>query len=125
MRRHVHKLLGALGVAATVAALAIVPAQAQIDPGQLDELERRRDELTIEIGEIDAEIERLTLEIAALEDQQETERVAVELVADDIEWTVFTRQEPAATRVEIVLSSPLSSHRLRRSSVSSASCTSA
>jgi len=103
MRMHHRTLLSALCVSAIAALLASAPAQAQIDPGQLDDLERRRDELTIQIGELDAELERLTLEIAELEDQQETQRVQVELVADDIEWTVFTRQEPAETRVEIAI----------------------
>lgn len=102
--RAIHtKLLGAFGAGALVATLAVMPADAQIDPGQLGELERRRDELIVQISEIDAEIERLSLEIADLEDKQENDRVAVELVADDIEWTVFTREEPARTRVEMAI----------------------
>jgi hypothetical protein len=103
MRRHHRTLLGALCVSAIGALLASTPAQAQIDPGQLSELERRRDDLTIQISEVDTELERLAVEINALEDQQSTQRVEVELVADDIEWTAFTREEPASTRVEIAI----------------------
>jgi len=103
MRRNHRILLSALCVSTIAALLVTSPAQAQIDPGQLDDLESRRDELTIQIGELDAELERLTLEISDLEKQQDSQRIQVELVADDIEWTVFTRQEPAATRVEIAI----------------------
>ena len=103
MRRHHRILLGALCVSTLAALLASSPAHAQIDPDQLDELEARRDELTIEIGELDAELERLTLEINNLEALEATQRVEVELLADDIEWTAFTREEPASTRVEIAI----------------------
>ncbi|MEZ5247396.1 MAG: DUF3048 domain-containing protein [Acidimicrobiales bacterium] len=103
MRRHHRTLLGALCVGAIGALLASTPARAQIDPGQLGELERRRDELTVQISEIDAELEVLAVEIKALEDEQATQRVEVELLADDIEWTAFTREEPAATRVQIAI----------------------
>lgn len=103
MRRHPRTLLGALCVGLIGALLSTTGAQAQIDPGQLGELERRRDELTIQISELDVELERLALAIADLEDQQATQRVEIELLADDIEWTTFTRQEPATTRVEIAI----------------------
>ncbi|MEQ8839984.1 MAG: DUF3048 domain-containing protein [Acidimicrobiales bacterium] len=103
MRPHHRTLLGALCVAAAGAMLAVPPANAQIDPGQLDELQSRRDELTIEIGEIDAELEQLALERRSLEEQQNDQRIGVELIADDIEWTAFTREEPASTRVEIAI----------------------
>ena len=103
MRRHHRTLLGALCVGAVGALLASAPAQAQIDPGQLGELERRRDELTIQVGELDAELERLAIEINTLEAQESTQRVEIELVADDIEWTAFAREEPASTRVEIAI----------------------
>lgn len=103
MRRQHRTLLGALCVGLIGALLASSPAEAQIDPGQLDELERRRDELTVQIGELDAELEDLALEINSLEDQQSNQRVEIELIADDIEWTAFTREEPASTRVEIAI----------------------
>jgi hypothetical protein len=103
MRRHHRTLLAALGASTIVALLTTTPAHAQIDPGQIGDLERHRDELTLRISDIDVELERLTLAIANLETQEETQRIELELVADDIEWTVFTRQEPAATRVEIAI----------------------
>ena len=103
MRRHHRTLLGALCVGIIGALLASTPADAQIDPSQLDELENRRDELTVRIGEIDAELEELTLEINSLEDQQSDQQVEIELIADDIEWTAYTREEPASTRVEIAI----------------------
>jgi DUF3048 family protein len=101
MRRHHRTLLAALAVSGAIAVAA--PALAQIDPGELQSLERRRDELTIELGEVDAQLEQLALEISDLEDQTGFREVEVELVADEIEWTAFTRQEPAATRVEIAI----------------------
>jgi hypothetical protein len=103
MRRHHRTLFAALCVSAIGALLAGSPANAQIDPGQLAELEGLRDELTIQISELDAELERLAIEIRDLEAQQQSQRVEVELVADDIEWTAFTREEPASTRVEIAI----------------------
>lgn len=103
MRRHNRILGGVLCLSAFCALIATSPAQAQIDPGQLEELERERNELTVRLGELDAELERLAVEIDELEEAQETQRVSIELIADDIEWTAFTREEPAATRVEIAI----------------------
>ena len=45
----------------------------------------------------------LGIEVADLEDQRATQRVEIELLADDIEWTAFTREEPASTRLEIAI----------------------
>jgi hypothetical protein len=101
MRRNNRTLLAALLVCSAVA--VSTPALAQIDPGLLGDLEHRRDELTIELGALDAQLETLALTIAGLEDDTDTRAVELELVADDIEWTVFARQEPAATRVEIAI----------------------
>ena len=103
MRPHHRTLLGALCVAAFAALLATTPAQAQIDPGQLAELEQLRDELTLELGEVDAELEQLALKIRTLEDDQRDQRIGIELIADEVEWTAFTREEPASTRVEIAI----------------------
>jgi hypothetical protein len=103
MRRHNRILGGVLCLSAFCALIAMSPANAQIDPGQLEELERERNELTVQLGELDAELERLAVEIDELADAQENQRVTIELIADDIEWTAFTREEPAATRVEIAI----------------------
>ncbi|MFT5200851.1 MAG: hypothetical protein ACI9C1_000216 [Candidatus Aldehydirespiratoraceae bacterium] len=102
MRRHRQPLLGAIAIC-LLAALVAAPATAQVNPGELASLERQRDELTIAVGEVDAELEQLSLEIAALAAQIVDDGVVVELIADSIEWTVFTRQEPANTRVEIAI----------------------
>ena len=102
MRRHRKSLLGVLAVC-LLATLIAAPAVAQVNPGELASLERQRDELTIGVGEVDTELEQLSLEIAALAAQIVNDGVVVELIADNIEWTVFTRQEPANTRVEIAI----------------------
>ncbi|MDG2028138.1 MAG: DUF3048 domain-containing protein [Acidimicrobiales bacterium] len=103
MRRHSRTLLTAIAVCGLAAVLVATPAQAQIDPAELSELERRRDDLTIEIGNVDTLIENLAREIESLEEEVATNEVLVELVADEIEWTAFARQEPASTRIEIAI----------------------
>lgn len=103
MRRHHPTLLAAAAACVVAALLAGGPAGAQIDPGELGQLEDRRDELIIQIGDIDAVLEDLAGQIEDLEDEVDVRDVLVELVADEIEWTAFTREEPAATRVEIAI----------------------
>ncbi|MEM7142818.1 MAG: DUF3048 domain-containing protein [Actinomycetota bacterium] len=103
MRRQLRTLLSAIAVCAVAAVTVATPAVAQNDPNEIRELEARRDELTIEIGEVDTLLENLAAEIERLEDEVDVNQVLVELVADEIEWTVFTRQEPAATRVEMAI----------------------
>lgn len=103
MRRHHRTLLTATALCVVAALAATTPANAQNDPGELASLEQKRDELTIEIGNVDALLEDLAEQIEALEDDVDVNDVLIELVADEIEWTVFTRQEPAATRVEIAI----------------------
>lgn len=103
MRRH-HPTLLAATAACVVAALSITgPVGAQIDPGEIEDLERRRDELTVQLGEVDALLEDLAGRIEDLQDGVAVNEAIVELVADEIEWTAFTREEPAATRVEIAI----------------------
>ncbi len=79
------------------------PVAGQIDPGEIGELQDRRDEITVELGVIDAEIAALEAELARLDDTINRRWAAIELVADEIERTVDSRREPAATRVEIAI----------------------
>lgn len=103
MRLYQSKLLITVTLTLAVFAALMGPVHAQIDPGEIASLEQVRDELTVAIGGLDAELEQLSIELAALGDNRSTALTEIELLADDIEWTVFTRQEPAATRMEIAI----------------------
>ena len=103
MRRHTSRALITVAIALASFAALMSPADAQNDPGEIASLEARRDELALEIGGLDAQIDTLSVEIDELTDEQSLALTTVELLADDIERTVFAREEPAATRMEIAI----------------------
>ena len=92
-------LLATLPVCGTIAIAS--PTLAQIDPDELGWLQNMS-EMTSpsSYSELDGQLEKVALDIAALEAEIGTLEIETELIADDIEWTAFTRLEPAATRVE-------------------------
>ncbi len=94
-----------LVVASTSLALlaAGAPVAAQVEADRIDQLQQRRDEITLELATVDAEIAALDAELAGLDDRIDGRRVGIELVADEIERTVDSRREPASTRVEIAI----------------------
>jgi len=103
MIRHSRPIVSILVTCALAAVALAQPAAGQIDPGEISQLEARRDQIVgelagIDVGIIDAsaEVDRLS----ALSDQREIE---IELVADRIAVTVDSRREPATTRVVIAL----------------------
>lgn len=79
------------------------PASGQSSPGELGDLERRRDEITIELGQLDAELGSLDDDLAQVDDEIEVREAAIELVADQFERTVDERREPEHTRLTIAL----------------------
>lgn len=93
-----------LTVACIAASTALAsPAVGQIDPGELSDLERRRDEIVTELADLDRRVGELELRVDDLEDQTRTDRARIELVADDIERVAHARREPESTRVEIAI----------------------
>ncbi len=76
---------------------------AQIDPGEIGQLEQRRDEIVLELGRLDVELAELESQLMDLDAAIGDRWVGIELVADEIERTVDSRREPAATRVEIAI----------------------
>ena len=103
MIRHSRPIVSILVTCALGAVALAQPAAGQIDPGEISQLEARRDEivgqlasLDLEMGQASTEVDRLT----ALAGQREIE---IELVADRIAITVDSRREPAKTRSEIAL----------------------
>ena len=93
-----------LAASASLSLLAAgAPAAGQIDPDKIDQLQQRRDEITLELAAADAEIAALEFELIDLDDMIGDRQVGIELVADEIERTVDSRREPALTRVEIAI----------------------
>jgi len=93
-----------LALSSSLALLAAgAPAASQIDPAKIDQLQQRRDEITLELAQADAEITALEAELVDLDDTIDDRRVGIELVADEIERTVDSRREPESTRVEIAI----------------------
>ena len=91
---------------AAVAAASLgvgAPATGQSSPGELGDLDRRRDEITIELGRLDAELGSLDEELERIDDEIEVRDAAIELVADELERTVDARREPENTRLTIAL----------------------
>ena len=103
MTRTLRSLFLTFTACAVVAGVLAPPAGGQVDPGELSELEGRRDEIISRLATLDATIAELTTELDALEDAVGAAEVGIELVADDFERTVDARREPASTRVEMAL----------------------
>jgi len=103
MIRHTRPIVSILVTCALGAVALAQPAAGQIDPGEISQLEARRDQIIGELANLDVEIGRAGEEVdqlTALIDQRE---IAIELVADRIAITVDSRREPAKTRAEIAL----------------------
>lgn len=93
-------LIGGLVTASLL--LPLAPATAQVE-AEIDELERRRDEIGLELAEIDAQLSASEVELTGLDTAVAAAEVQIELVADDFERAVEARREPAATRIEIAI----------------------
>ncbi len=94
-----------ISILLTFAITAVVaqPAAAQIDPGEISQLEVHRDEIANELAGLDVQIVQAGAnvdDLVALIDRREVE---IELTADRIALTVDSRREPARTRTEIAL----------------------
>lgn len=88
---------------ALVAVVAAQPAAGQIDPGEISQLEGRRDEIVTELATLDTQIVQAGADVddlVALIDRREIE---IEITADRIAITADSRREPARTRSEIAL----------------------
>ena len=98
------RFLAAVAACCALAALLAPAADAQIDPGEMDDLRQREAELTARLDELSTEIAALDATIG--EQQSELARAdgRVELIADELERTVDARRQPAMTRVEIAIS---------------------
>lgn len=79
------------------------PAAGQNDPGQMSDLEDRRDELAAQLADVEGTIRALETRSEELEAEVESAAVNVELVADGLENTVDARRAPARTRVQIAI----------------------
>ena len=86
-----------------VAAITPAPAAAQGGSGEIEELEQRRDELTVLIAELELQIEELDQRVSDLDDAIRRSELAIELLADDFEQLVDARREPENTRIEIAI----------------------
>jgi len=103
MIRHTRPIVSILVTCALGAVALAQPAAGQIDPGEISQLESRRDQIVGELANLDVEIVQAGADVdqlTALTDQREIE---IELVADRIAITVDSRREPAKTRAEIAL----------------------
>jgi len=97
---HIASIILVCAVAAVVLAH---PAAGQIDPGEISQLEGRRDEIVTELGALDSQIIQAGADVddlVALIDRREIE---IEITADRIAITADSRREPANTRSEIAL----------------------
>ena len=89
----------------TLAVLAGVLAAAclgQVE-AEIEALEVRRDEIGIELDQIDTDLALTEAELEVLDRERVTAEVQIELTADDLERAVDSRREPASTRVAIAL----------------------
>ena len=99
MRRTTTSLsLTLLTLAVLAGVLAATPAS-----GQVEALEVRRDEIGIELDQIDTDLALTEAELEVLDRERVTAEVQIELTADDLERAVDSRREPASTRVAIAL----------------------
>ena len=86
-----------------VAVLAPGPVSGQIDVDEVTELERRRDEITVEIAELGIAVDQLGDRVDGLDDAIRRAGLAIELLADAFERLVDSRREPENTRIEIAI----------------------
>ena len=101
MRRTTTTLsLTLLALAVLAGVLAAAPASGQVE-AEIETLEVRRDEIGIELGQIDTDLALTEAELEVLDRERVTAEVQIELTADDLERAVDSRREPASTRVAI------------------------
>ncbi|MEM8705155.1 MAG: DUF3048 domain-containing protein [Actinomycetota bacterium] len=91
-----------LAFALAAGAVVAAPASGQVE-AEIETLEARRDEIGIELGQIDTDLALTEAELEVLDREREAAEVQIELTADDLERAVDARREPAATRVEIAI----------------------
>ena len=90
--------------AVAVASLAgNMPASSQGSTAEISDLERRRDEITVELGQLDAELGVLDDNLERIDNEIDVREAAIELVADELERTVNARRGPEHTRLTIAL----------------------
>ncbi|MEO0495128.1 MAG: DUF3048 domain-containing protein, partial [Actinomycetota bacterium] len=103
MRRTRTSLSLTLLVLAVLAGtLAAGPASGQVE-AEIETLEVRRDEIGVELGQIDTDLALTEAELEVLDRERVAAEVQIELTADDLERAVDSRREPASTRVEIAI----------------------
>ena len=104
MRRTTTSLsLTLLALAVLAGVLAAAPASGQVE-AEIETLEVRRDEIGIELGQIDTDLALTEAELEVLDRERVTAEVQIELTADDLERAVDSRREPASTRIAIAIS---------------------
>jgi TolA-binding protein len=92
-----------IGLAVTLLAPTSASAQSDTEISEITELERRRDELTVTIAELETQVEELTERVDSLDEAIRQSELAVELLADDFERLVDARREPERTRIEVAI----------------------
>ncbi len=94
-----------ISILLSFAAIAVVaqPAAGQIDPGEISQLEARRNEITNELAKLDVEIVQAGTNVDDLGALINRREIEIELTADRIALTVDSRREPARTRTVIAL----------------------
>ena len=103
MRRTTTSLsLTLLTLAVLAGVLAATPASGQVE-AEIEALEVRRDEIGVELDQIDTDLALTKAELEVLDRERVTAEVQIELTADDLERAVDSRREPASTRVAIAL----------------------
>ncbi len=103
MNRFFRSKVATLAVCAIAAVAVAQPAAGQVDPGEISQLESRRDQIINELAQFDVEILDANFGIEELVQLINRREVEIELTGDLIERTVDSRREPASTRVEIAL----------------------
>ncbi len=103
MNRHFRTNVAIFAVCALAAVAIAQPAAGQIDPGEISQLEGRRDQIINELAQLDVAILDADIGIEDLAQLINRREIEIELTGDLIERTVDSRREPARTRVEIAL----------------------
>ena len=80
-----------------------MPASSQDSTAEISDLERRRDEITVELGQLDAELGVLDDNLERIDNEIDVREAAIELVADELERAVNARRGPEHTRLTIAL----------------------
>ncbi len=98
------RLIVSILVTCALGAVAVAqPAAGQIDPGEISQLEARRDQIIGELASLDVQLADASVAVDSLDALVIRRHIEIELIADRIAYTVDARREPAATRAEIAL----------------------